>query len=502
MIANWIAWLRALFFSSLALVCFLVILLFAAACAKKNGATLPKVGSISNSAADFHHSNPVSWRLANGLKVLFFETNELPLVSGKVYFTGGSAWESAANLGSVSLMGEQLRQGGTKEIPPSELDRKLREHAATINSEFFPEYGSVSFVAPVTDFEGVFKLFADVIRKPRFDNERLEIAKRHLLEGINRRRENPEEIARLLLGKQLFGDYYLGRYLMPANVARLNRDLLLAVHSEFVRPNGAILTVYGDVSESNLREQVEKLFGDWPAIDLNGPRREAPSIARISQKTGVFFIEAPFPQATIIIGKHGPARSDPDRPAFDLVNGILGGGFGSLMMKKIRIELGLSYTAFSQIIPELSVGLNQIFLQTRPETVDAAIGESLKLTLSLQTQPLPDNLLSQVRNKASNSWIMRFENYERVLARKALQEILQVDPDYDYQYIGKVLGYSADDIAKIIAREWDLSKLTIAVVGDDRVYKGLENLFVNQSPPPPLNHLNLYRCKFTVEPVC
>ncbi len=53
---------------------------------------------------------PKEWQMDNGIRVLFLEDHELPLVRGSLHFPGGGLWDKADSEGAVSAMGRELRE--------------------------------------------------------------------------------------------------------------------------------------------------------------------------------------------------------------------------------------------------------------------------------------------------------------------------------------------------------------------------------------------------------
>ena len=154
-------------------------------------------GSAGNAILDsipdpvsFEPLAPETWQLHNGLKVLFIEDREVPLVRGTLYLRGGSLWEKQP--GVVDAMGAQLRQGGAGDLSADQIDRELEKSAAGIGSDFSAENGTISFSCLSADLERIFKIFSDVVLKPRFEESRLLLWKGQTIEAIKRRRDDPE----------------------------------------------------------------------------------------------------------------------------------------------------------------------------------------------------------------------------------------------------------------------------------------------------------------------
>ena len=71
-----------------------------------------------------------------------------------------------------------MRAGGTQALAPDALDRYLEGRAASIETSIGDDAGSAGMSVLKQDFADVLQVFSDVLRQPRFDQARLDVAKR------------------------------------------------------------------------------------------------------------------------------------------------------------------------------------------------------------------------------------------------------------------------------------------------------------------------------------
>ena len=421
--------------------------------------------------AEFVPQTPEVWQLDNGLTVMFLEDRELPLVSAAFLLKGGSLWESADLPGAAGALGSEMRDGGAGEYSAEALDERLRDLSADISSSFDQEYGMVGFSGLSSHFPEIFALAADVLLRPRFENSRLELWKVRAIDGIRRRVEDPEAVAGIAFRQLIYGKTPYGRITDEADIKKITRQELLRLYGEFVIPNGAILAVSGDISGLELRNLVckhletwrrsPKEVGDFPPLDFQ------PS-------PGIYFIKLPFEQATVNMGMQGVPRLTPDMSAIDLFNEVFGSGrFGSRLFKKVRAELGLSYSVSGGIYAGPVRGTNSISLQTKGPASGRAIAESLAVLQGLQVKPLPGDELDDMKGVLANSFVFRFDSRFEVVRRQAFLKLLQYPPDYYETYLSRSAAVSAEQIRAVAAERWDLEKFVVVVVGDENAYTSL-----------------------------
>jgi zinc protease len=133
------------------------------------------------------------YELANGLVVYLMEDHELPLISGSATFRTGSRFEPADQVGLATITGEAMRLGGTANLSPDELNQKLEQRAAAIETGIDTTSGSASFSALAEDLDTVFAIFADVVQRPAFAPEKIDFLKHQYSGAIARRNDDPDK---------------------------------------------------------------------------------------------------------------------------------------------------------------------------------------------------------------------------------------------------------------------------------------------------------------------
>lgn len=422
--------------------------------------------------ASFVPVEPERWSLPNGLSVVYLRDNELPLVQGQLLIRGGSLWAQRFPLGTTSAMGDTMRTGGAGALSADALDRELERLAASVSSSFSSEFGSVSFSCLAGDLERVFPIFSDVALKPRFEQDKLSLWKGQSLEAIRRRVEDPSTVASIAFMQLVYGDSAYGRVSTSRDIRAVAQDDLKALHSELVRPDGAILVLTGALTRQQAESLANRYLSNWQA---RGRALPAAPPVNYQPKAGIYFITLPFAQASVKAGHLSVPRLTDDYPEIDLFNEIFGsGGFGSRLMKRVRTELGLSYGIYGGIAPAVVKGTNYVFLQTKGESVGLALAESLAELERLQREPPSESELEERRQAIANSYVFNFDSRGEIAGRLASQELLGYPPDYDRTYLAKIAAVRAEGISLVAQERWDLNGLVAVVVGNQEAYAALE----------------------------
>ena len=450
----------------------LLFLTLLAGCSAERFSFSPSSRNGDNEVAQFKPIQPEEWRLANGLRVVYLQDDELPLVRGRLFIRGGSLWGPQFPVGGVGAMGDQMRQGGAGALSADALDQQLEELAASISSSFSSEFGGVSFSCLTSDLDDVFPIFADVVLRPRFEGERLALWKGQSLEAIRRRKEDPQTVASIAFTQLLYGESPYGRVSGERDIGAVSRDLLNALHSQFVKPDGGLLVVTGRVDRATVEKMVDQYFGSWkPRGELLSP---APAVNH-TPKPGIYFVELPFSQASVQLGQLGVPRLTPDYPAIDLFNEVFGtSGFGSRLMQRVRTDLGLTYGVYGGISAGVVKGVNYVFLQTKAQSVAPAIEESIGVLTKLQMAPPTQEEMEEKKTAIQNSFVLNFDSIDEIAVRNARLKLLEYPTDYDQTYLTKVHGVTPEEVMEVARKRWDSKSLVVVVVGNKTAYEALE----------------------------
>lgn len=441
----------------------------------------------------FDIPDPEYWELDNGLRIMLYPDEELPIVAGKLFFEGGRYWETEKNRGIYEALGAQLREGGAGEFSADDLDKKLETLAAGISTSFSNEYGVIGFSGLKSDYKTILALVSDVVLRPRFEEKRYEIWKGQRIESIQRRKDAPMRIASIAFRQLIYAGSRYGDIPLIKDVEGISRSDLVREHVNALVPDRALLAITGSVSRSELEPVIEELFADdW---EPSGQQLKPLPSLQTTAAPGIYFIEMPLTQSSIIFGHPGPERFPEDYPAIRSFNELFGeGAFSAELMKKIRTELALAYSVYGSVQFERVAGRSIVMMQTKSESTGRALQESLKIIDRFRTHPVPQKDLKDVYQRVSNSFIFRFESPDLILERKALHNLLGFPKDYDTTYLPKLSRVDSGDVRRVAQKYWHPEKLILVVVGSEKAYSQLESL-INE-PEGFLSGYSLQKLKF------
>lgn len=402
----------------------------------------------------------------NGMVVYLMEDHELPLVGGTAIIRTGDRFEPANEVGLASLTGTVMRTGGTQKHSADELNQLLEQRAASVETAIGDSSGSASFDALSEDSEMVLDLFAEVLRSPRFAQDKLDLAKTQLRGDIARRNDEPDNIASREFQKLIYGkESPYARTVEYATLDNIAREDLVEFYQQYFHPNNMILGIVGDFDSAKMRSLIQKQFGDWKS-SKNLPKPELPSVSQ-AKKGGIFLVNQPqLTQSNVQIGHLGGEFNSPDYPALDVLNGVLN-GFGGRLFNSVRSRQGLAYSVYGSWSPRYDYpGVFVAGGQTRSEATVPFIKGIQAEIKSLQSQPVTPAELAYAKDSVLNSFVFNFENPSQTLSRLMRYEYYGYPADFLFRYQRAVEATTAADIQRVAKTYLKPENLVTLVVGN------------------------------------
>ena len=404
------------------------------------------------------------WVMPNGLVVIYKFDDELPRMAGTLYMRGGKLYEPIELAGISAATGSEMRDGSFKGMAPEQLDRTLDRLAAVVETGFDTEFGTLSFSSLSEDFDQVFGIACKVLREPQFDQTRLDLWKKLAIDGIRRRRDDPQTMAGMTVGQVLFGEKSPYTYAPTTeSLGRITRERMQEYAKKYIRPNGSLLAVSGAVPIDRVKAALEKNLGNWAAV-----KGELPPLppADHQPQPGIYVIERDFDQSTIVMAHLGPPRLTPDVYEMSIYNRVLGSaGFGSRLFDEIRTQLGLAYEVSGGLAPGAVKGTFQIVLGTRSDQAVRAIQKSIEITKDTLVSLPPTNEFNDAKSAVERSFIFRFDSPTAVVRRAAQQELLKYPEDYDATYLNKTAAVTPQMVLEVGQRWVKPDDMAIVIVG-------------------------------------
>ena len=412
----------------------------------------------------FNIAQPFETVLANGLRVVIFEDRRLPLVSLRLVFLAGDAYEPKDAIGLNSAVASMLTEG-----TESHSSRSLAEEVERLGASLVASSGSdntrvsASCLSPY--LPDILRLMEEVVLKPSFPQSELDLFKQNSIEGLKFQRSQAsflamEQVARIIYGRHPYS------IVSPSaeDIEKIDRNALAEHHARILIPNNAILIVVGDVEREDFLAQINERFGSW--TEGERPSNEFPAVPKRDSRTLTIVDRKGSTQANIVLALPGIKRDHPDFFPVLVMNQILGSGASSRIFMNLREEKGYTYGAYSKFDMKRLGGEFEATAEVRTTVTGESLREFFYELKRIRDERVADEELRDAVNYLTGVFPIRAETQEGLTNLIVQQKIYGLPDDYLQTYRENVASVTADDVERVARTHIRPDEIAIVVVGD------------------------------------
>lgn len=415
--------------------------------------------------------------LENGMRIYLLEDHTLPLFYVNCRITVGSYLEPAEKVGLAGICGNVMRTGGTEKWTGDDIDIMLEGIGGTVEHGINLTEGS-AYVNVLSEYAELgMEVLSEVLRRPVFEEDKIELAKTQARTGISRRNDDIAEISLREWQKLMYGeDSPYARHEEYATINAITRDDLVAFHDQWYHPQNIQMAIRGDFDRDQVMDMVNKFFGDWPAGTVEVP---PPPPVDYDWRSQVYYIEkSDAEQSYVRCGHIGGLSTDPDYADRIVMNSVLGGGFGSRITETVRTKLGLAYSAFGNYISNYDYpGYFICVASTKPQSTVQAARAMIDETRSMLTDPPTPNEMAQAKDGYLNSFVFNFDSPGEVINRIMTYDYYGLPADRLQKVKERIENITPEDVMEAARNSLRPDEMVVLVVGDaERFEVPLEEL--------------------------
>src|SRR5690348_16759933 len=401
---------------------------------------------------------------ANGLTLVDVEESRLPLVSYRLAFRVGGAFDPPELPGLTDLLAGLMPEGTTSRTS-KEIADEIARMGASLSAGANSDYTIVAASALSQFNHPIMDLLAEVALEPSFPENEVALAKQNTKESLRQQRAQPSFLASEMVSRVMFGDHpYSVVAPTPESIDRSSRDEFVKFHRERIVPNNAVFIVVGDVHYDDIVKKIESLFSTWErgkelVTDFPAPPVRTKRTAYLVDRHG-------SAQSNIVIANTGILRTSPDYFPMLLMHTVLGANASSRLFMNLREEKGYTYGAYSNLDARRTAGTFRATAEVRT----AVTGDSLK-EFFYELERIRSDRVSDKEIKDAKSYLMgvfpiRLETQEGLIDHLVQIKMLNLPDDYLDQYRDRVQAVTVEDIQRIAEKYVKPDEAALIVVGD------------------------------------
>jgi len=409
-------------------------------------------------------------KLKSGAIAYVAENREVPTFQLTIRVRTGTLYEQVDKAGVAGMAAHLMRNGGVEGMTAGEFDQQLALLAGEISVSIDASRGTVSLFCLAKDADAALGLLKKVLRTPSFDQKALDRHRTDVLSELEQRNASTRAIEAREWQFLMYGDHpsTTGFRRTEASIESITRDDLIAFHEMYFFPRNFIFAVSGDLETGEILAKLNNLCADWPSHKL-----ELPAVPDLipEVKPGVYMIaKEDVNQSRIRLGHVGVKRDIPDQYALMVMNDILGGGgFTSRVVRRVRSDEGLAYTAGSRFNrPVLYPGMFQAYFQTKHAT--AAFGTKLIVTEieRIRGEKCDAETVENAKAGFIGNLVNPFTSRNSIVNTFADDEYTDRPDDYWQKYTKNIMAVTPEAVLEVAKKYLHPDKLVFLVVGDPK----------------------------------
>jgi predicted Zn-dependent peptidase len=281
-----------------------------------------------------HHTFP------NGLTLLAERMEHVRSAALNFLVPAGCVYDPPKTPGLASVLAEMITRGAG--------NRNSRELTLALNNLGLDRDESVGSLhmrfwgaTLARNLPAALEIYADILRRPHLPEDELDPVRALALQDIQSLEDEPRGKVLVELRRRHFPPP-LGkdRRGTPEGLENLTADKIRKHWQQRFSPHGMILSVAGNVEWPALRDQVERLFGDWrgegpPPLDLGKTPTPHAHLKKDTEQTqiAIAYPSVPF--------------GDPEYYSAQGAVQVLSGGMSARLFTEVREKRGLCYAVWA-----------------------------------------------------------------------------------------------------------------------------------------------------------
>ncbi len=406
---------------------------------------------------------PEEITLDNGINVNAINAGTQDVIKIECIFRAG-VWFQDKRLLALSTI--KMLTEGTKKHSASSLAEIFDSHGAFIETEAEKDNTFISLYCLNKHLEKLLPVLAEMINEPTFPQNELSVflenAKQEQLVSMQR----VSYLARLKYTEQLFGvKHPYGQSALIEDYDNVERSEIINYHKKNYHAGKMRMIVSGKVNKNTLK-LINTYFGNSIRVNIGKPEKERIYEISTSKNHKAFFPQKKALQSGIRIGKMLFTKKDPDYFGMLVLNMILGGYFGSRLIKNIREDKGYTYGIGSGIISMRNAGYFYIASEVGADVREKAVIEVYKEIERLRKEAVPSGELNLVKNYMTGSFLRSIDGPFALADR--LLGIIDYDIDftkYYSQYIQTIKNITSKQLLDLANKHLQEDSLYETVVG-------------------------------------
>jgi predicted Zn-dependent peptidase len=401
-----------------------------------------------------------SLKLNNGVPVYLIEAGTEDIMRLEFIFKAGQIKEYLPLLSSTCNM---MLSEGSQNYTSEALNRLLDFYGIFMNQSAEKDSAGIVLFFLNKHIEKVLELSREILFRPVFPEQELNALMKKRLRWYMVNREKVQNLAMDQFFESLFGkNHPYGYQITEKDFENISPSQLSDFHSKYYNPDNMAVIISGKIHDKTT-ELLNLFFGNTGSAEIR--KVDSHNFLKSGDLKKVHINKSGTVQNAIRIGSATINKRHPDYQGLKVVDSILGGYFGSRLMKNIREEKGYTYGISSSLSSLELTGYKVISTEVGQKNSQKAIDEIYKEIRLLQKEPVKNEEMAVVRNYMSGEMVRMFDGPFALAESFRSAWEFGLDNAYYYRLAEKIKTIKADEIIELARTYYNVDDLYEITVG-------------------------------------
>lgn len=402
--------------------------------------------------------------LDNEVPIYWLPACSEPVVMIKVFFKAGRIVEPQKLVArhTISMLTE-----GSKLYTSSQIADLVEYYGASIKANIYDDNSALTLFCLNKHLPNLMPLFLDLINQPVFPEKELNRLIINSIEALKVDLQSTTYLADVAYPQALFGTKHpYGYAVTEQHYKAINTQILQSFFEQHYHQQNAQILVAGNITKE-VKNTVYQYFNSQTAfINVKTKKESAPKFKPFTyQATQKNIPQKNATQTSIRVCMPLFNKTHPDYNAFQVLNTIIGGHFGSRLNANIRENKGYTYGIFSFTESLQHGGYWCISTEAGKEVKDKVLHEIFFEIERLRQKPVSKNELKLVQNYLLGSILNQVNGLWGTL--QAWEQLLsyQQNQQHFYQKIETIKAITPQQIQDLAQQYLNPQAMSTICVG-------------------------------------
>jgi len=407
-----------------------------------------------------------------GAKAYLVQTKALPMVDIEVSIDAGDRYDPVGKSG-LADMTATLMNYGVQDDKRMLSEAQIADEIADLGASIGLSVGGERAILRIRSLsrkdlrDRAVQLASAMLAAPTYDPNIVRREKQRTITSLLEAETKPEYVLDRRFKKMVYGTYPLADSPSVKSVGAITPTDLVQFHKQFYRSDRMIVSIVGDVDQTEANEIIRALLKRIPQsgpVVAPLPEFQHSPVEPLAQRE----VQIPFDsqQAHIAMGMTAVARNNPDYFPLLVGNYVLGGGgFVSRLMNEVREKRGLAYSVSSYFAPGKDTGIFQAGLQTKNDQSSVAL-QVMSDTIAkfIADGPTTSELVAAKANLV-NGYPLRIDNNRKLLDNVSSIAWNDLPLDTMEVWTKQVEAVTLDQVKSAFEKYLAMDRMKIVVLG-------------------------------------